>query len=86
MARVAIDDCLLHVHSRFQLTLIAAKRARQLARGAEAKLPWRDHKATVLALQEIADGQITAQILDEADLPLQEQVRLALDPLDPHFE
>jgi DNA-directed RNA polymerase subunit omega len=86
MARITIEDCLLHVHSRFDLTLIAAKRARQLTRGAEAKLPWQDHKSTVLALQEIAGGQITSAILDEADLPVQENIPLALDPLDPHFE
>jgi DNA-directed RNA polymerase subunit omega len=86
MARITIDDCLSHVHSRFELTLIAAKRARQLTRGAEAKLPWHDHKSTVLALQEIANGQITSQILEEADLPVQDQVRLALDTLDPHLE
>ena len=54
MARVTIQDCLEHVSSRFDLTLIAAKRARQLTRGAEAKLPWDGHKSTVLALREIA--------------------------------
>lgn len=86
MARITVDDCLLHVHSRFDLTLIAAKRARQLTRGAEAKLPWFNHKSTVLALQEIADGKVTSQILDEADLPVQDRARLELDPLDPHFE
>ncbi|HZP11908.1 MAG TPA: DNA-directed RNA polymerase subunit omega [Nevskiaceae bacterium] len=86
MARITIDDCLQHVHSRFDLTLIAAKRARQLTRGAEAKLPWHDHKSTVLALQEIAGGQVTSAILDEADLPAQERPQLALDALDPHFE
>jgi DNA-directed RNA polymerase subunit omega len=82
MARITIDDCLLHVHSRFELTLIAAKRARQLTRGAEAKLPWRDHKSTVLALQEIAGGQVTSAILDEVDLPVPDQVKVAFDPLD----
>jgi DNA-directed RNA polymerase subunit omega len=69
MARVTIEDCLCHVPSRFALTMIAAKRARQLARGAEAKLPWGDHKSTVLALQEIAGGWIDASILDEEELP-----------------
>jgi DNA-directed RNA polymerase subunit omega len=85
MARVTVEDCLTHVPSRFALTMIAAKRARQLARGAEAKLPWHDHKSTVLALQEIAGGWIDASVLEEEDLP---PVKLpsvefgALDPLE----
>ena len=86
MARVTIDDCLVHIQSRFQLTLVAAKRARQLTRGAEAKRPWQNHKSTVLALQEIAAGEITAEILEEADLPVPMPAPLNLDPLDPHFE
>ncbi|MGQ0586714.1 MAG: DNA-directed RNA polymerase subunit omega [Gammaproteobacteria bacterium] len=69
MARVTIEDCLEHVHSRFQLTMVAAKRARQLARGAESRLPWDGHKSTVLALREIADGRVTVDVLREADLP-----------------
>jgi DNA-directed RNA polymerase subunit omega len=70
MARVTIEDCLVQVPNAFHLTLIAAKRARQLARGAEAKLPWDGHKSTVLALQEIAGGQVTAEVLKEVDLPV----------------
>jgi DNA-directed RNA polymerase omega subunit len=56
MARVSVQDCLLHVSSPFDLAMIAAKRARQLARGAEAKLPWDGHKSTVLALKRAATG------------------------------
>jgi DNA-directed RNA polymerase subunit omega len=83
MARVTIQDCLVHIPSRFDLTLIAAKRARQLARGAEAKLPWNGHKSTVLALQEIADGQVTAAVLQEIDLPVVKAPTPTLDALDP---
>ena len=83
MARVTIEDCLAHVPSRFALTMIASKRARQLARGAEAKLPWRDHKSTVLALQEIASGQIGASVLEEADLPAVERAKVEFDPFEP---
>lgn len=86
MARVTIEDCLLHIPSRFALTMVAAKRARQLARGAEARLPWQDHKSTVLALQEIAGGQITAAVLEEVDLPMIEQPKAAFDSLDPDFK
>jgi DNA-directed RNA polymerase subunit omega len=82
MARVTIEDCLVHVPSRFALTMIAAKRARQLARGAEAKLPWHNHKSTVLALQEISAGRIDASILGEADLPVIESPRLDFIPID----
>jgi DNA-directed RNA polymerase subunit omega len=82
MARVTIQDCLLHVSSRFDLTMVAAKRARQLTRGAESKLPWDGHKSTVLALKEIADGHITADVLKEADLPLVKPDRPEFEPLD----
>ncbi len=83
MARVTVEDCLVHVSSRFDLTLIAAKRARQLTRGAEARLPWNDHKSTVLALQEIAGGQVGASILTEPDLPLVQRPTVDFEPLEP---
>jgi len=83
MARVTIQDCLVHIPSRFDLTMVAAKRARQLARGAEAKLPWDGHKSTVLALQEIAGGVTTADVLKEIDLPAIKPETHALDGLDP---
>jgi DNA-directed RNA polymerase subunit omega len=82
MARVSVQDCLLHVSSPFDLAMIAAKRARQLARGAEAKLPWDGHKSTVLALKEIAQGHINAEILKEVDLPVIKAERMDFEPLD----
>jgi DNA-directed RNA polymerase subunit omega len=82
MARVTIQDCLLRVSSPFDLTMVAAKRARQLTRGAEAKLPWDGHKSTVLALKEIADGYVTADVLKEADLPLIKTEKTDFEPLD----
>ena len=82
MARVTIQDCLLRVSSPFDLTMVAAKRARQLTRGAEAKLPWDGHKSTVLALKEIADGYVTADVLKEADLPLIKVDKTEFEPLD----
>lgn len=69
MARVTVEDCLEHVNNKFELATIAAKRARQLARGANAHLPWEDDKPTVMALREIAGGYISIDILDEPDLP-----------------
>jgi DNA-directed RNA polymerase subunit omega len=69
MARVTVEDCLEHVANKFELATIAAKRARQLARGANAQLPWEDDKPTVMALREIAEGRVTRAILDEPELP-----------------
>jgi len=60
MARVTVEDCLDHVENRFQLVLIASKRARQLALGgAEATVPWENDKATVVALRELAAGNLS---------------------------
>jgi DNA-directed RNA polymerase subunit omega len=86
MARVTIEDCLVQIPSRFDLTMVAAKRARQLTRGAEARLPWDGHKSTVLALREIAGGQVTAAVLKEVDLPLIKAPEATFDPLEPFFE
>lgn len=64
MARVTIEDCLANVDNRFQLVLVAAKRARQLAAGAEPTVAWENDKPTVIALREIAAGHIDRSILD----------------------
>lgn len=69
MARVTVEDCLAHLGNQFELTMVATKRARQLARGANTALPWEGDKTTVMALREIADGYVDAGILSEVDLP-----------------
>ncbi|MEN8719280.1 MAG: DNA-directed RNA polymerase subunit omega [Oceanococcaceae bacterium] len=69
MARVTVEDCLEHIHNQFDLTLAAARRARALARGAHAKVDWEHDKSTVVALREIADQHIGAEVLDEDELP-----------------
>lgn len=56
MARVTVEDCLKNVKNRFELVIIAAKRARQLMRGKEPKVAWDNDKSTVVALREIAAG------------------------------
>lgn len=59
MARVTVEDCLKHVDNRFNLVLIASKRARQLAKnGALARVAPEDDKPTILALREIAAGHV----------------------------
>ncbi len=68
MARITVEDCLDNVENRFELVLVATKRARQLAMsGAEPMVPWSNDKPTVVALREIANGFITRTILTEAD-------------------
>ena len=65
MARVTVEDCLDRVDNRFELVLVATKRARQLAMGKEPTLAWENDKPTVVALREIAAGNIGPSILDE---------------------
>ena len=65
MARVTVEDCLNNVDNRFQLVLVATKRARQLSLGAQSYIEESTDKPTVLALREIADGYVTRDILDE---------------------
>ena len=69
MARVTVEDCLDHVDNRFELVMVASKRARQLAVGGkDAKVDWENDKPTVVALREIAEGLTTAEILDEQEV------------------
>jgi len=57
MARITVEDCLENVANRFELVMLAAKRARQLMRGSvDPTVPWENDKATVVALREIANG------------------------------
>jgi len=64
MARVTVEDCLNNVDNRFQLVLVATRRARQLANGKDAMLPWENDKPTVVALREIAEGLVGREILN----------------------
>ncbi len=86
MARVTVEDCLDRIPNQFELTLVAAKRSRQLARGAEAHMPWGNHKSTVLSLREIAEGHVGVGVLDEIDLPAVQQPKMELEALDPSFD
>ncbi len=65
MARVTAEDCLDKVANRFQLVLLASKRARQLSQGAEPLLEWENDKPTVMALREIAEDKIGVELLDQ---------------------
>ncbi len=66
MARVTVEDAVDRIGNRFDLVLVAARRARQLAiQGKDSLIPWKDNeKATVVALREIEAGKIDAARLD----------------------
>lgn len=74
MARVTVEDCLDNVDNRFELVMLATKRARQLATaGREPKVAWDNDKPTVVALREIAEGLVNSDVIAEEDLIAQEQ-------------
>lgn len=64
MARINIGDCLKRIPNRFDLTLAATYRARQLASGATPLVEAGKDKPTVLALREVANGHIGREMLD----------------------
>jgi DNA-directed RNA polymerase subunit omega len=88
MARVTVEDCMDYVDNRFDLVLLATKRARQLVNGVEPLLPWENDKPTVMALREIAEGLITErvvqkhQIEDEIGLD-EEMMDIDITPMGP---
>lgn len=64
MARVTVEDCLENVANRFELVMVASKRARQLATGGKDPMVQEESdKPTVIALREIAEGFVTNEIL-----------------------
>ena len=69
MARITVEDCLDNIENIFEMVLVAAKRARRVAHGAEPMVELENDKPTVIALREIADGLVTPAILDEIDQP-----------------
>ena len=65
MARVTVEDCLDKVANRFELIMVASKRARQISNdGADALVEEDNDKPTVIALREIAEGKVNASILE----------------------
>lgn len=69
MARVTVEDSLKKLGNRFDLVLVAAKRARNISMGAEPMLPADNDKPTVIALREIAEGMVDEGILKDAAPP-----------------
>lgn len=64
MARVTIDDCLKKIPNRFQMTLAATYRARQIANGATPMVEANRDKPTVIALREMALGKFGVEVLN----------------------
>ena len=69
MARITVEDCLENINNIFEMVLVAAKRARRIAHGADPMVELENDKPTVIALREIADGHVTPAILDEIEQP-----------------
>ena len=76
MARITVEDCVAKIPNKFQLVLVAAKRARQLANGAEPMVPWENDKPTVVALREIAEGHVGEGILEEREQVIEDLLQL----------
>lgn len=94
MARVTVEDCLEHVENRFELVMVSSKRARQIAtEGKEPMVALENDKPTVLALREIAEGLVTADILAEPEQSHEHQADIVMNsaqdafesPVDPEF-
>ena len=66
MARITVEDALEKVSTRYELIILASKRARQLATGGRrATLEWEDDKPTVMALREIEAGTVTLENIND---------------------
>ena len=73
MARITVEDCLSNIPNIFEMVLVAAKRARRIAHGADTMIERDNDKPTVIALREIADGHVTPAILEEIEQPVVEE-------------
>ena len=83
MARITVEDCLDKVENRFELVMVASKRARQIAVGGKDPLvPEDGDKPTVLALREIADGLINREQILQVEREVEEEQAAALESMN----
>lgn len=83
MARITVEDCLDKVDNRFELVMIASKRARQIAVGGkDALVPEEGDKPTVLALREIAEGRIDRDQIQRVEEEVIEEQQAALEVIE----
>jgi DNA-directed RNA polymerase subunit omega len=78
MARVTVEDCLPLIGNRFDLVLVASRRARQIMMGSKPLIEGEDDKPTVAALREIAAGLMNREILDRLDKKAKEAADIAV--------
>lgn len=79
MARVTVEDCLEHVANRFELVMVATRRARHIYQfRADPLVPEENDKPTVIALREIAEGLISDEVLDAADVRPDDEAELEM--------
>lgn len=85
MARVTVEDCLDNVENRFELVMVASKRARQIATGGKDPMVQEESdKPTVIALREIAEGFVNADILTrEEEMEAEEELAGVMDSGEP---
>jgi DNA-directed RNA polymerase subunit omega len=85
MARVTVEDCLENVANRFELVMVASKRARQLATGGKDPFVQEESdKSTVIALREIAEGFVTNEILNrEEEMDAEEELAEVMEVGEP---
>ena len=85
MARITVEDCLDNIENIFEMVLVAAKRARRVAHGADPMVELENDKPTVIALREIAEGHVTPAILEEIEQPATDELmqQESLDELMP---
>lgn len=80
MARITVEDCLDNVENRFELVMLASKRARQIATGGrEPLVAWDNDKPTVVALREIADGLVNKEFVEQEALIHEEPLFTAFE-------
>ena len=74
MARITVEDCLENVENRFELVMLASRRARSLRRfGNDPLVPEENDKPTVIALREIAKGLVSHDILDNQEISTEDE-------------
>jgi len=67
MARVTVEDCIRYYPNRFEMVLLASRRARQLLRGFPVIVEDEEHKPVVQSLRELGDGHISWEGVFEAE-------------------
>ncbi|MBR9804933.1 DNA-directed RNA polymerase subunit omega [bacterium] len=75
MARITVEDCLDHVDNRFELVMLASKRARQIAtKGSDPMVEVDDDKPAVIALREIEEGLVNADVIKAQDISAEAEI------------